>query len=414
MSDTGANRLAACPSCKHRLSGGGDALSCGSCGRKYAISEGIPRLYPPDDRLTIDTGALRLKSRDEALRTLAEMNAVDHGFITRHRTFYAAYLLLIVSLVLQFWWGTAAILLLLLADWIVFRRRRGAALARFEAKPLRLETIADHQAVDDLYRREGTPQPTMSDWVDLARETTGVASESGETNVEDDERYLDIKRVYDRFPRSPNVVLDVGANDGRATWRFGVGADRTVVGIDVSHLLLKAFLKNLPDQITLQADGGCLPLEDECADFLFCTETLEHIPKPAAAVGEFFRVLKPGGWLMIQSPNAHRLRNLNPFHVLTLIASLATDSVLQKKRVHENTWHNAITYHWDFSVQDYRRMIEAGGGGVLELRSAQFFFPRFLLRGKPELFLGKERILSRIPLVRYLGADLVVVAVKRP
>jgi ubiquinone/menaquinone biosynthesis C-methylase UbiE len=252
----------------------------------------------------------------------------------------------------------------------------------------------------------------MSDWVNLARETADGSSEAADPNIEDDERYLDIRRVYDRFPRSPDVVVDVGANDGRATWRFGVGAGRTVIGIDVSYLLLKSFLSNLPDQIALQADGGCLPLEDECADFLFCTETLEHIPDPAAAVGEFFRVLKPGGWLMIQSPNAHRLRNLNPLHILTLLASLATDKVLQKKKTHENTWHNAITYHWDFSVQDYRRMIEEAGGSVLELRSAQFFVPRFLLKGSQDAFAAKERILSRIPLVRYLGADLVVVAVK--
>jgi ubiquinone/menaquinone biosynthesis C-methylase UbiE len=340
------------------------------------------------------------------------MKAIDHGFFTRPRTFYIAYLLLLVAIVIQSLWIAVPIALLLLADWIVYRSRRGASLARFDADPLRLETVADHQAVDALYEKEGRPQPSMSDWVDLAREADADGRDSDGTNVEDDERYLDIRRVYDRYPRSPDVVVDVGANDGRATWRFGVGAGRTAVGIDVSHLLLKTFLENLPDQVALQADGGCLPLEDECADFLFCTETLEHIPDPAAAVSEFFRVLKPGGWLMIQSPNAHRLRNLNPFHILTLFASFLTDAILQKKQTHQNTWHNGVTYHWDFSVQDYRRMITASGGSVLELRSSQFFFPSFLLRGSPDAFASKERTLARIPLIRYLGADLVVVAMK--
>jgi len=389
-------------------------LSCESCGRTFPVAGGIPRLYPREDRLTIDPSQLRIKSRGEAARTILEMDSIDHGFITRNRSFYILYFLMILSAVFQFWWGVAVITLLVFLDWIEFRKRRGGALARYLCAAPRLQSVADFQAVDDLYEREGKRQPSMSDWVDLAREAAGGVSDSVDSSVEDDERYLDIKRVYDRFPRHADVVTDVGANDGRATWKFGIGAGRSVVGIDVSHLLLKTFLVNLPGQTALQADGACLPLEDACADFLLCTETLEHIPDPGAAVREFFRVLKPGGWLMIQSPNAHRLRNLNPFHILILLASLANDAVLQKKTVHENTWHNGITHHWDFSVQDYRSMIQTAGGSVMELRSAQFFIPRLLTRPGPEAYAAKERAMSGIPLVRYLGADLVVVAAKLP
>jgi ubiquinone/menaquinone biosynthesis C-methylase UbiE len=98
--------------------------------------------------------------------------------------------------------------------------------------------------------------------------------------------------------------------------------------------------RRLPDQIALQGDGSCLPLADESVDFLFCTETLEHISDPAAAVREFLRVLRGGCRFVVQSPNAHRIRNLNPFELLTLVLSLITDSILQPKIVHENTWLN--------------------------------------------------------------------------
>jgi SAM-dependent methyltransferase len=346
------------------------------------------------------------------------MGRIDNGILIKPRLYYAAYLLLAVFLALRFEAGIVAILFLFLIDWIDFRFRRGGALARYDTNPLKLVTVADHQAVDSVYEREGTPQPTMSDWVDLAREAAGTGLGDAEDSVQEDSiqedgRYLDIKRVYDRAPQTAGVTIDVGANDGRATWRFGVGDDGTVLGVDVSHLLLRDFLKNLPDHVALQADGACLPLKDACADFVLCTETLEHIPDPGAAVAEFFRVLKPGGRLMVQSPNAHRLRNLNPIHILVLFVSLATDVVLQKKRVHENTWHNAITYHWDFSLQDYYRMVKAAGGTMLELRSAQFFFPRFLLRGRRSRFSAKERTLAAIPILRYFGGDLVMVAEKR-
>ena len=447
-------KIIACPSCKKRLRREAEALVCEPCGRSYPVAAGIPCLYPPDDRLTIDPTMLGIKPPHESARTIREMNELDHGFISRPRTFYFLYFLLLVTLVLQLWWPVSIIIVILLSDWFVFRRRRGSTLARYRASPLRLRTVADHRAVDEMYEREGKRQPSMSDWVELSarvtgatigatgrktgrtttsgatgdanRSTAGDATGSasgdasgaaaggtrGDEDFADNERYLDIRRVYDQYPREVETVVDVGANDGRATWRFGVGAGRTVVGIDVSHLLLQRFRENLPGQLALQADGACLPLADGCADFLFCTETLEHIPDPEAAVAEFLRVLKPGGWLMIQSPSAHRLRNLNPFHLLTLLASLVSDRVLQKKAVHENTWHNGITYHWDFSIQDYEGMIGRAGGTVIDLRSSQFFVPRFLLGEDKESFLAWERRLSRISGVRYFGGDLVVVAAR--
>jgi hypothetical protein len=89
-----------------------------------------------------------------------------------------------------------------------------------------------------------------------------------------------------------------------------------------------------------------------------------------------------------------------------------TDRVLQKKSVHENTWHNAVTYHWDFSVQDYRRMARAAGARVIDIRSRAFFFPEFLIRGDVRRFQRKERVLSAIPVIRRFGGDLVLVAAK--
>ena len=115
---------------------------------------------------------------------------------------------------------------------------------------------------------------------------------------------------------------------------------------------------------------------------------------------------------MIQSPNAHRIHNLNIFHIISLFGSLFTDKVLQKKVVQENPWHNAVTYHWDFSLQDYQRMIENHNARILELRSSGFFFPEFLLGGRRDLFRMKERFFRSIPFVRYFGDDLILVAEK--
>lgn len=403
----------ACPVCKGDLVREDGQLSCGRCRVAYPIREGIPRLFPSGGGLTVDPSALHIKSRPEAAETLARHLRIEAGFIKRPRIFYGIYLLLLVAVGTRFVWGTAAVLLVLLVDWVVYRRRRGRVLKQFQDNQVALRTLADVEAVDYMYEAAGEPQSTMDDWVRLAWETTGdrvVPEDHWRPQMA--ERYLDIERLYRKSPVLPAVVVDVGTGDGLACWEFGIGRDSTFIGIEVSHLLLRQFQRHLPQQVALQTDGACLPLKDSSSDFLFCTEALEHFADPQKAVDEFLRVLRPGGTLVIQSPNAHRLRNLNFFEMLTLPVSLLTDRVLQKKVMHENTWHNACTYHWDFSVQDYRRMVAGRRARIVDLHSREFFWPRVLLGRSIERFRAKERFCRSIPVLKYAGLDLTMVVEK--
>ncbi|MDR7519551.1 MAG: class I SAM-dependent methyltransferase [Armatimonadota bacterium] len=47
-----------------------------------------------------------------------------------------------------------------------------------------------------------------------------------------------------------------------------------------------------------------LPYGDGTFDLVWCSEVLEHLDAPAAAVAEFRRVLKPGGLLVLTTPNS--------------------------------------------------------------------------------------------------------------
>jgi len=56
-----------------------------------------------------------------------------------------------------------------------------------------------------------------------------------------------------------------------------------------------------------------LPVEDGAFDVVLCTEVLEHVHDPAAAVAEMARVLRPGGRLVLTAPLGSGLHQL-PFH----------------------------------------------------------------------------------------------------
>ena len=45
-----------------------------------------------------------------------------------------------------------------------------------------------------------------------------------------------------------------------------------------------------------------IPLPDSAYDTVVCTEVLEHVPEPAKALGEMYRVLKPGGSMILSTP----------------------------------------------------------------------------------------------------------------
>ena len=54
----------------------------------------------------------------------------------------------------------------------------------------------------------------------------------------------------------------------------------------------------------LKCDLTNVPLASDSFDVILCNHVLEHIPDDAAAMRELFRLLKPGGWAILQVPLA--------------------------------------------------------------------------------------------------------------
>lgn len=57
----------------------------------------------------------------------------------------------------------------------------------------------------------------------------------------------------------------------------------------------------------LTADLLKLPLADSSIDLLLCCEVVEHLPDPLTAFAEMVRILKPGGYAFITTPNPDNL-----------------------------------------------------------------------------------------------------------
>ena len=86
------------------------------------------------------------------------------------------------------------------------------------------------------------------------------------------------------------LVLNIGCGTLR---RFESECPGRYLGTDLRHL----------PSVDFVADATALPVADGCADVVIALELLEHVPRPAHALSEFARILRPGGTVVVSVPS---------------------------------------------------------------------------------------------------------------
>lgn len=107
------------------------------------------------------------------------------------------------------------------------------------------------------------------------------------------------------------VLADVGCGTG-SLWPFVAPRFDRCIGVDVVRY------EGLPGAIDFRPadlDAIELPIETDAADVTVAAEVIEHLENPRAFVRELARVTRPGGRVIVSTPNQLSLLSL-----LTLLA----------------------------------------------------------------------------------------------
>lgn len=118
-------------------------------------------------------------------------------------------------------------------------------------------------------------------------------------------------------------VLDIASGEGYGTSMLATIA-QSAIGVDISenavnHARAAYSRHNLTYRV---GSAAKIPVDDNSIDLVVSFETIEHHTEHEAMMLEIKRVLKPGGMLLISSPNKHEHTDVlgirNEFHVKEL------------------------------------------------------------------------------------------------
>ena len=154
-------------------------------------------------------------------------------------------------------------------------------------------------------------------------------------------------------------ILDIGCADGYLLGPFCKAHE--VVGVDVSSQFApRALAAGFASHQIKDLSADRLDLADASFDAVFCGQTIEHVIDSDWLLCEINRVLKPGGSVMITTPN---VRSPHSFFRMLMNEPPAFGAKYRSGHVR------------DWTTRLLRRAIENNGFRVDAMRGVEFWLP---------------------------------------
>ena len=217
--------------------------------------------------------------------------------------------------------------------------------------------------------------------------------------------YDSFSDVIHEYVQAGDVMLDAGCGSGRVfQYHFDdAQRPRLICGVDMTD----EPTGNRNIDAAARADLARLPFADATFDIAISSHVAEHLTQPERVFGELSRVLKPGGRLLILTPNR--------WHYVTVSSALLPHSF----HLRYNRWrgvdaHDIFpTVYRANTASRLRALYEGAGLRIEELQQFETE-PEYLAFSTPTyaLGVGYERLVNRFGALRNLRVNLLSVGRK--
>jgi len=125
-------------------------------------------------------------------------------------------------------------------------------------------------------------------------------------------RFIEGMRVKAIFKvigiKREDCIIEIGCGAGNV---IDKASAYKLIGVDISSSVLRRARQRLNEKVHLfQADAQNLPCKDQAFTKIICSEVLEHLIDPPAALREMARIVKPQGAVVISVPNESMINQI--------------------------------------------------------------------------------------------------------
>jgi SAM-dependent methyltransferase len=198
-------------------------------------------------------------------------------------------------------------------------------------------------------------------------------------------------------------VLDAGCGVGKIFQYSFTNKTKLLVGLDLRLDLAE----NNQVQCATRASVVQMPFANQSFDLIFSRFLLEHVEQPQTTFNEFARVLKPGGKLIILTPNS--------FHYFPVAGKLIPNG-LHKYFARLVSYRDEDTFMTYYRANSKRKLVDFGKNVSLSLENiimnepCPYFLSFSPITLAPAIFY--ERTINRFRLLSNLRAHIIAVYTK--